>query len=156
MPSPDLVALQVEVVGQGSVNRSIRTALVPRGTVVNLTAVPADGWTFGGWSRDGSGKNTALAVTMDAPHTVQAIFLSAANLITNGDFSNSTTGMDAFGLEPGWSGRGNALGTERRVLLRGDQWRTRYLERANLPDLRAVREGHHLHAFLRCLGKQGP
>jgi mannan endo-1,4-beta-mannosidase len=107
LPSPDLVALQIEVVGQGSVTRSIRTALVPRGTVVNLTAVPADGWTFGGWARDGSGKNAALALTMDAPHTVQAIFLSAANLITNGDFSNSTTGW----TPSAWSQDGSAAGT---------------------------------------------
>jgi hypothetical protein len=107
LPSADLVTLQVEVVGQGSVTRSIRTALVPRGTVVNLTAVPAEGWTFGGWARDGSGKNPALAVTMDAPHTVQAVFLSASNLITNGDFSNSTTGW----TPSAWSQDGSAAGT---------------------------------------------
>lgn len=107
LPSPDLVALEVEVVGQGAVNRSIRTTLVPRGTVVNLTAVPADGWTFSAWGRDGSGKNAALSVTMDAPHTVQAIFLSAANLITNGDFSNSTTGW----TPSAWSQDGTAAGT---------------------------------------------
>ncbi len=107
LPTSDLVTLQIEVVGQGSVNRSIRTALIPRGTVVNLTAVPSDGWTFGGWARDGSGKTPALSVTMDAPRTVQAIFLSASNLITNGDFSNSTTGW----TPSAWSQDGAAAGT---------------------------------------------
>jgi len=107
LPTPDLVTLQVNVVGQGSVNRSIRTALVPRGTVVNLTAVPADGWTFGGWTGDGSGKSTALSVTMDAPHTVQAVFLSTSNLIINGDFSNGTTGW----TPSAWSPDGAAAGT---------------------------------------------
>jgi mannan endo-1,4-beta-mannosidase len=107
LPSPDLVALQVEVVGQGSVTRSIRTALVPRGTVVTLAAAPADGWTFGGWARDGSGKSPTLSVTMDTPHTVQAVFLSAANLIVNGDFSNGTTGW----TPSAWSPDGAAAGT---------------------------------------------
>jgi len=107
LPTPDLVTLQVEVVGQGSVNRSIRTALVPRGTLVTLTAVPADGWTFGGWNRDGSGKSTTLSVTLNAPHTVQAVFLSAANLIVNGDFSNGTTGWTPSAWSPG----GGAAGT---------------------------------------------
>jgi hypothetical protein len=107
LPSPDLVALQVEVVGQGSVTRSIRTALVPRGTVVTLTAVPADGWSFGGWTKDGTGKTTTLSVTMDAPHAVQAVFLSAANLIVNGDFANGTTGW----TPSAWSPDGAAAGT---------------------------------------------
>jgi Glycoside hydrolase family 44/Carbohydrate binding domain/Divergent InlB B-repeat domain len=107
LPSPDLVPLNVEVVGQGLVTRSIRTALLPRGTVVTLSAAPTDGWTFGGWAKDGSGKNTTLSVTMDAPHTVQAVFLSAANLITNGDFANGTTGW----TPSAWSPDGAAAGT---------------------------------------------
>jgi len=107
LPSPDLVALQVQVIGQGLVNRSIRTTLVPRGTVVDLTAVPATGWIFGGWGVDGSGNSPALSVAMDAPHTVQAIFLSAANLIVNGDFSNGT----AAWTPSAWSADGTAAGT---------------------------------------------
>ena len=107
LPSPDMVALNIEAVGQGQVNRSIRTALLPRGTVVKLAAVPAEGWSFGGWAMDGSGKDTILSVTMDAPHTVQAIFLSSANLIVNGDFSNGTTGW----TPSAWSQDGAAAGT---------------------------------------------
>lgn len=107
LPSLDLVPLNVEVVGQGSVTRSIRTALVARGTVVELSAAPAEGWTFGGWTRDGSGKATTLSVTMDAPRTVQAVFLSASNLIVNGDFANGTTGW----TPSAWSQDGAAAGT---------------------------------------------
>lgn len=107
LPSPDLVPLQVEIVGQGTVTRSLRTSLVPRGTVVTLTATPAEGWTFSNWAKDGTGKNTSLAVTMDAPRTVQALFVSASNLITNGDFSNGTTGW----TPSAWSPDGAAAGT---------------------------------------------
>ena len=107
LPSPDLVPLSVEVVGQGTVTRSIRTALLPRGSVVTLEATAADGWTFGGWAKDGSGRTATLSVTMDAPRTVQAVFLSTANLIVNGDFSNGTTGW----TPSAWSPDGAAAGT---------------------------------------------
>ena len=107
LPSPDLVALQVEVVGQGSVTRSIRTSLLPRGTVVTLEAVPADGWTFGGWGQGASGKAASVGVVMDAPRTVQATFLSAANLIVNGDFANGVSGW----TPSAWSPDGSASGT---------------------------------------------
>ncbi len=107
LPAQDLVPLTVEIVGQGTVTRSLRQSLVPRGTVVTLTAAPAEGWTFGGWTRDGSGKTPSLAVTMDAPRTVQAVFLSASNLITNGDFANGTTGW----TPSAWSEDGAAAGT---------------------------------------------
>jgi hypothetical protein len=107
LPSPDLVALNVEVVGQGLVSRSIRASLVPRGTVIKLSATPAEGWIFGGWAKDGSGKDTALSLTMDAPRTVQAVFLSSANLIANGDFTNGTTGW----TPSAWSQDGSATGT---------------------------------------------
>jgi len=107
LPSPDLVALNVEVVGQGLVSRSIRASLVPRGTVIKLSATPAEGWIFGGWAKDGSGKDTALSLTMDAPRTVQAVFLSSANLIANGDFTNGTTGW----TPSAWSQDGAAAGT---------------------------------------------
>jgi endoglucanase len=43
---------------------------------------------------------------MDAPRTVQAVFLSSANLITNGDFSNGTTGW----TPSAWSPDGGAAG----------------------------------------------
>jgi hypothetical protein len=107
LPSPDLVTLQIEVIGQGQVVRSVRTAQVPRGSVVNLTAVPAAGWTFGGWAKDASGKDTALALAMTASRTVQATFLSAANLIVNGDFSGGTSGW----TPSTWSPDGAAQGT---------------------------------------------
>jgi hypothetical protein len=107
LPSPDLVALQVEIVGQGTVTRSIRTSLLPRGTVVTLEAVPADGWTFGGWANGATGKAASVEVVMDAPRTVQATFLSAANLITNGDFANGVSGW----TPSAWSPDGSASGT---------------------------------------------
>lgn len=111
LPSPDLVALNVEVVGQGQVVRSVRTAMVPRGTVVRLTAVAAEGWSFGGWAMGGTGRDSVLSVTMDAPRTVQATFLSAANLIVNGDFSDGTSGWTPSAWSPDGAAKGTASAT---------------------------------------------
>lgn len=108
LPSPDLVALQVEIVGQGNVTRSIRTALLPRGTVVTLDAVPADGWTFGGWAMGAAGKTSSVDIVMDAPRTVQATFLSAANLIVNGDFADGVSGWTPSAWSPDGSAEGKA------------------------------------------------
>jgi len=87
--------------------RSIRTALLPRGSVVKLEAVPSEGWTFGGWAMGATGKTPSIDVVMDAPRTVQATFLSAANLIVNGDFATGVSGW----TPSAWSPDGSASGT---------------------------------------------
>lgn len=107
LPSPDLVSLQVEVIGQGQVVRSIRTALLPRGSVVKLDAVAAEGWTFGGWAMGATGTTPSIDLVMDAPITVQATFLSAANLVVNGDFASGVSGW----TPSAWSPDGQAEGT---------------------------------------------
>jgi mannan endo-1,4-beta-mannosidase len=107
LPSPDMVTLNVDVIGQGQVTRSVRTALLPRGTVVKLSAVAAEGWVFGGWAAGATGKDAELSVTMDASRTIQATFLSSANLVVNGDFANGVTGW----TPSAWSADGAAKGT---------------------------------------------
>ena len=44
------------------------------GTVVTLTATPASGWTFAGWTGACSGSASTCTVTMDANKTVMATF----------------------------------------------------------------------------------
>jgi len=61
----------VYINGQGSVTPGNGTH--PYGTVVNLTATSADGWTFGGWSNDATSSTTTL--TMDADQTITANFI---------------------------------------------------------------------------------
>jgi len=68
-------SLITNVVGSGSVSRSPNQPIFPPGTVVTLTANPASGWVFSGWSGDLTGTaNPAQITTGNAPKTVTATF----------------------------------------------------------------------------------
>ena len=66
--------LGVTVSGSGSVTKSPSQSVYVHGTVVQLTATPATGWHFVGWSGDASGSANPLSLTMDAPKVVTASF----------------------------------------------------------------------------------
>ena len=72
IPDPDEYTLTVVVDGEGTVTPG--TADYTEGTVVTLTAEPAAGYEFSGWSGDASGSNTTVSVTMDSEKTVTATF----------------------------------------------------------------------------------
>ncbi|PSL04739.1 putative repeat protein (TIGR02543 family) [Haloactinopolyspora alba] len=73
-PEEDEYALTVSVNGDGTVQRSPSASTYPDGTDVTLTAAPAEGWTFAGWSGDASGTDESVVVMMDAPRSVTATF----------------------------------------------------------------------------------
>jgi uncharacterized repeat protein (TIGR02543 family) len=58
----------------GSIGRSPDASSYAPGTVVTLTAIPAAGYTFAGWSVDLSGTANPATVTADANKTITAIF----------------------------------------------------------------------------------
>ena len=68
--------LQVNVNGSGSVTPT--DGFHPRDSVQTLSATPATGWLFLGWTGDASGTNDA-SVTMTAPRTVVATFSEDAD-----------------------------------------------------------------------------
>jgi hypothetical protein len=53
-------------------------------TVVTLTAMPSNGWSFASWTGDSSGATNVTTVVMDQPRTVQALFDTSLTLFTNG------------------------------------------------------------------------
>ncbi|HEX6430568.1 MAG TPA: T9SS type A sorting domain-containing protein, partial [Niastella sp.] len=63
--------------GGGSVSRSPNATTYASGTVVTLTATPASGYTFTGWSGGASGTNTSTTVTMNANTSVTANFTNS-------------------------------------------------------------------------------
>ena len=67
-------ALSVTTVGSGTVSKSPNQPLYDHGTVVQLTATAATGWSFADWSGDATGTTNPLAVTMDAAKSVTATF----------------------------------------------------------------------------------
>ena len=81
--------------GNGSVSVDPAAGSYLSNTVVTLTATPAAGWGFSGWSGDGAGISTNILVTMDRNKTVQANFyqipIYTLTLITNGSGSITVT-----------------------------------------------------------------
>ncbi|MDZ7361895.1 MAG: T9SS type A sorting domain-containing protein [candidate division KSB1 bacterium] len=68
------LALTTNTVGSGTVSLSPPGGSYNAGTVVTLTATPASGYEFVGWSGDLNGSTNPAAITMNANKTVTATF----------------------------------------------------------------------------------
>jgi len=79
--------LTTNVSGSGTVSRNPNAASYAAGTVVTLTATPAAGFVFSGWSGDLTGAANPQTITMNASHTVTATFTPA----TAGPFTLTTS-----------------------------------------------------------------
>jgi uncharacterized repeat protein (TIGR02543 family) len=96
--------LTTSVGGSGTVSRSPNSATYASGSTVTLTATPAAGFTFSGWSGDATGSTNPLAVVMTANKTVTATFTAIPSPPTSG----STV---VYRLNAGGGAQTNALGT---------------------------------------------
>lgn len=77
----------------GSVTRSPNASAYTAGTVVTLTAVPASGYTFTGWSGGTSVTSATTTVTVNANITVTANFtVTGSNTFTLATTSNPSAG----------------------------------------------------------------
>jgi uncharacterized repeat protein (TIGR02543 family) len=76
----------------GTIGRSPNASSYASGTVVILTAAPATGYTFTGWSGDLTGSTNPTTITMDADKSVTATFTSSTTGSgdTNGDGTVNT------------------------------------------------------------------
>lgn len=68
--------LSTEVVGNGTVTRSPSASAYPEGTVVDLTAAPALGWEFTGWTGDVVASGPSIQLVMNRPYDITATFAS--------------------------------------------------------------------------------
>jgi pectate lyase len=83
--------LTTNVSGSGSVSRSPNAATYAAGTVVTLTATPAAGFQFSGWSGDLSGSANPATVTMNANKSVVANFVSNTGGLDFNHYGFATT-----------------------------------------------------------------
>ncbi|GAA4275843.1 fibronectin type III domain-containing protein [Aquimarina mytili] len=73
-------ALTTNTVGQGTVSGG---GTYNSGEVASVTATPASGWEFGGWTGDLSGNANPGSLTMDADKTVTATFTEVISVSTS-------------------------------------------------------------------------
>ncbi|SHJ59590.1 repeat domain (List_Bact_rpt) [Hymenobacter daecheongensis DSM 21074] len=106
-PNPVFYALMVNVSGSGTVSRSPDQATYASGSVVTLTATPAAGQQFTGWSSDSVSLGTAnpLNVTVTSSRVITARFgmLAAAPAFAVASFTlvNADTDQDIKVLSAG-------------------------------------------------------
>ena len=74
----------VAPVGSGSVTKNPDQASYPSGTVITLSAVPASGYKFVGWSGDVVSTDNPVQVTMNGDKDVTATFVESTYLFEDG------------------------------------------------------------------------
>jgi len=91
--------LTTSVSGSGTITKSPDAASYVSGTAVTLTATPAGGYTFDGWSGAVTGTTNPVSITMDANKTVTATFSqtttpppTSSELIGYATLNGGTTG----------------------------------------------------------------
>lgn len=90
--------------GDGTVSASPDQTEYLTGSTVQITATPAPGWLFDGWSGDASGSQNPLSLLIDGPKQVSADFVEAVVLE---DFEGQAPGSNP----PSWvdTGPSNSL-----------------------------------------------
>ncbi|MBH8559912.1 InlB B-repeat-containing protein [Hymenobacter negativus] len=78
MTSPSTYSLSVATTGSGTVTKNPDQATYAIGSNVTLTATPAAGFTFTGWSGDATGSTNPLTVAMTANKSITATFTAVA------------------------------------------------------------------------------
>ncbi|MEO6499825.1 MAG: choice-of-anchor D domain-containing protein, partial [Mucilaginibacter sp.] len=134
--------LSVTTSGNGTVAKSPDQAGYTAGTGVTLTATPASGQQFAGWSGDASGNTNPLTITMDADKSITATFAPASSQYTltvttsgNGTVvknpnqatyavgtSVSLTATPAAGQQfTGWSGAGSGTANPLMIIMNANK-----------------------------------
>jgi len=71
--------------------------LYPSGTQVTLTAIPASGWSFAGWSGDITSSDNPLTITMDANISATATFTQDEYTLDVSTAGSGTVDLDPVG-----------------------------------------------------------
>ena len=97
---PNNYTLTIQTTGQGSESASpVQTTYVP-GTVAYLTATPATGWTFSGWSGSDDIANTtanSTTITINGNESVTATFIQSNYILNTSVIGNGSIGLNNNG-----------------------------------------------------------
>ncbi|MGD0413558.1 MAG: Ig-like domain-containing protein, partial [Verrucomicrobiota bacterium] len=97
-PPASQYSLNLSVAGSGDVSRNPQAPLYTNGSVVAVTATPAAGWVFSGWTGNASGSANPLNVTLNGNLSIAAVFISAQAQPPSIAITNPVSGAQfAFG-----------------------------------------------------------
>jgi uncharacterized repeat protein (TIGR02543 family) len=100
--APGPFTLTTAVFGSGTVAKSPDQPTYPNGSTVTLTATPAAGFTFTGWSGAATGTTNPLPVTMNSNKSITATFsATATQQVVSYTLVNASTNADIQTLAPG-------------------------------------------------------
>jgi uncharacterized repeat protein (TIGR02543 family) len=86
--------LTLSVVGNGTVTKSPDLAAYDSASTVQLTATPAAGYTFAGWSGDVSGTSNPLTMVMNSSKEITAIFAPSSLITTYSLFATHSMHLE--------------------------------------------------------------
>ena len=75
-------ALNINIVGNGTVFKEPNQTFYVYGDIVNLTGVPESGWIFGYWEGNISGNQNPASITIDDNKDVTAVFIESFYTLT--------------------------------------------------------------------------
>lgn len=84
----DQAMLSINRVGKGSIILDPPSSLYFKGTTITITAIPAEGYSFTGWSNDLAGNNNPETLVMDDNKEITANFTANAITSLNVEFEN--------------------------------------------------------------------
>ncbi|MFC6223002.1 PQQ-dependent sugar dehydrogenase [Hymenobacter artigasi] len=93
--------LTTAVFGSGTITKSPNQSTYLSGSTVTLTATPAVGYAFTGWSGGATGTVNPLSVTMTANKSINATFTANAPQVTSLTLINADTDLDLQALTTG-------------------------------------------------------
>jgi uncharacterized repeat protein (TIGR02543 family) len=113
---PGQYVLAAYTAGSGSVTLNPAGGVYDEGTDVNLTAVPAAGWTFDHWSGNLTGSDNPATITIDGDKSVTAHFTQDTYVLTVTPSGDGSVAVDPAGpytygdeveltatADPGWT-----------------------------------------------------
>ena len=93
--------LTVTTAGSGTVTKNPNATSYASGTSVVLTAAPAAGFVFSGWSGGATGTINPLTVTMTANKSIKATFTAISQQVSSFTLVNADTDLDLQALATG-------------------------------------------------------
>jgi hypothetical protein len=164
--------LSIDILGQGEVIKDPDEDSYPYGTIVELTAIPDDGWEFSHWSGDITGSENPAYITIDenksvTAHFSQNEFTLTVNIVGNGSVTKDpnqatypygtivelTAEPDNGWLFDSWSGDLSGSENPKEIFIDGNKVVNANFKEDDIPpNVKIISPDYGIYIFNRKLG----